>query len=157
MYRKAFPIILTLIIIILIMVWLILMARNNPQTNSTSGPTISKAENKAVQNTDQEITSTREIITPTTPPSLQEIPLSITSPTDGITVTNPSLTVKGITLSNAEVFVNDKETAADAKGNFSATLILDDGENIIVVTANDLQGNSAEKELTVIYDSPQGK
>ena len=79
--------------------------------------------------------------------------LTISSPTDGTTVTSASVVIKGKTRANAEVFVNDVETKADANGNFSVTLTLDEGDNPIVVSANDADGNVAEKELIVYYNA----
>jgi cytoskeletal protein RodZ len=82
-----------------------------------------------------------------------EIALTIISPTNGATVTTAKVVVTGKTKPNAEVFVNDEETVADASGNFSVTLSLDEGDNPIVISANDDNGNVAEKELIVNYDS----
>lgn len=79
------------------------------------------------------------------------IALAISSPANNITVTSSSLVVRGKTAPKAEVFVNDAETKADASGNFSVTLTLDEGENYILVVANDANGNFSEKELTITY------
>ena len=67
-------------------------------------------------------------------------------------VTDSSLTVSGVTDANAEVFVNEFELEADEEGNFSQELTLEEGENIIVITAVDEAGNFAERELTVMYE-----
>ena len=83
------------------------------------------------------------------------ITLSIASPANGVTVTNATMAVKGRPVPKAEVFVNDKETTADANGNFSVALALDEGENTIVVIANDANGNAMERELTVTYTPTQ--
>ena len=82
-----------------------------------------------------------------------EISLTISSPVNGATVTTDSVVVRGKTKPNAEVFVNDEATVADTSGNFSVTLNLDEGDNPIVISANDADGNVAEKELIVNYDS----
>ena len=84
-----------------------------------------------------------------------EITLTITSPADGAIVTSAFVTVKGKTAPRAEVFINDISMVADANGNFSANVTLDEGENPIVIFANDADGNVAEKELTVTYNSGQ--
>lgn len=91
----------------------------------------------------------------TLPSQAGTLTLTITSPTNGATVTNTSLRVSGKTVPGAEVFINDKEARADALGNFSVTITLDEGENTIIVMANDADGNVAEKELTVTYNSGQ--
>lgn len=85
----------------------------------------------------------------------QGMTLTVTSPANGATVTSTRLTIQGKTKAGADVFINDLETKADAGGNFSVTLTLDQGDNPIVVSANDADGNVAEKELTVYYESGQ--
>lgn len=77
------------------------------------------------------------------------ITLSVTSPVSGATLSSGNVTVKGKTLPNAEVFINDQSTKADTEGNFSLNLTLDEGENNLVVTANDAEGNVAEQNLSV--------
>src|SRR3989344_2629633 len=65
--------------------------------------------------------------------SIEEgLPLQIQYPTNGITVTNPSLTISGITMPQADLFINEFELNADSQGGFSLPLILEEGENIIV-------------------------
>lgn len=78
--------------------------------------------------------------------------LQVGSPKDGITVSSPTITVSGKTKSNADVFINDLETKADDDGVFSADLSLEEGENIIIITAGDDEGNFDEKELTINYE-----
>lgn len=78
--------------------------------------------------------------------------MELISPVDDSTVNNPSLNVTGKTEANAEVFINENELKADLSGNFSTTLTLEEGENIIVITAGDDEGNFAEKSLTIIYE-----
>lgn len=81
--------------------------------------------------------------------------LTISSPQNGSIVSNPSVTVRGKTKARAEVFINEKDITADANGNFTAEIALDDGENVIVVFANDAEGNTAEQELIVTYETAQ--
>jgi hypothetical protein len=75
--------------------------------------------------------------------------LVISSPTDGSTVTSATTAIKGKTAPYAEVFVNETETKADKLGDFSVNLTLDQGENTIVVSANDQDGNFVEKEIKI--------
>lgn len=84
----------------------------------------------------------------------QGLALEISQPTDGLVISLPQFTVKGKTSAFAIVSVNDSELKADASGNFSTLLTLDEGENTIVIVANDSAGNYAEKELTVTYNAP---
>lgn len=79
------------------------------------------------------------------------ITLIVSSPSDSTTVNSPDITVSGKTTPNADVFVNDQEIKADASGNFSVKLTLDEGDNPITVTASDEQGNYIEKDITVNF------
>ena len=81
--------------------------------------------------------------------------LTITSPANGASVSTGSVTLRGKTVANADVSVNDTDVKADSSGNFSASVTLDEGENTIVVVANDSNGNNTEAEITVTYDSGQ--
>jgi hypothetical protein len=79
------------------------------------------------------------------------IALTVSTPANNANVSVSSLPVKGKTVPGAEVFVNDVETIADAGGYFSVTLNLEEGDNYILIVANDVSGNYAEKELRVNY------
>lgn len=80
--------------------------------------------------------------------------LLIISTTSGV-VKDETFQVAGKTMAGADVAINDLDLKADAQGDFSAQVTLDEGENIINVVVNDDQGNYAEKEFTVTYNSPQ--
>lgn len=82
-----------------------------------------------------------------------EVFLEITSPKENDVVSSSLLLVKGKTVVNAEVFVNDKETKADQNGNFSFYINLEEGENNLIIIMNDSKGNYIEKELTVTLES----
>jgi len=97
-------------------------------------------------------TVSRETVAPTAQPEASAatgLNLVITTPQDGATVTTAEIEVVGKTAPLAEVAVNDKEVRADGEGNSSVQIELDEGENIISVTANDAEGNYAEKEISV--------
>jgi len=81
--------------------------------------------------------------------------LQIISPSDGSTVTSSVITLRGKTIPGAEVFVNDKELTADANGDFSVELTLDEGGNPIMAVANDQDGNVGEAEITVFYETAE--
>lgn len=82
-----------------------------------------------------------------------EVFLEITSPIENDVVSSSLLLVRGKTVANAEIFVNDKETKANNNGDFSLNITLEEGENVLTVTMNDSQGNYIEKELTVTLES----
>ncbi len=83
----------------------------------------------------------------------QGLNLEIIEPQNNITVNNQNLKIKGKTNSNIEVFVNEKELRSNEKGEFETDLILDEGENIITIVASDEQGNYAEKEIVVNFET----
>lgn len=103
-------------------------------------------QTESTTQTDQQVVSEPE-------PAIEEgLYLEVTNPVDGSSVSNPTLGLSGKTEANAEVFINESELTADSAGNFSTTITLDEGENIIVVTASDNEGNYAEKSITVTYE-----
>lgn len=109
---------------------------------------------RQVSNQKEEASSTQQVspTTSTLASTQQQMELSVSDPGDGAIVTSPQLLVRGKTVPNAEIFINEKDTTADENGNFSTTLTLDEGENLIIVTANDADGNIAEKEMVVTYN-----
>ncbi|RJR25530.1 hypothetical protein C4578_01315 [Candidatus Microgenomates bacterium] len=77
--------------------------------------------------------------------------LEIESPKNKTTLGQAIVEVRGKTLAQAEVFVNDKETVADKDGSFNVSLELEEGENYILVVAGNEIGD-AEEELVVYYE-----
>ncbi len=104
--------------------------------------------------------TTNQTTTASSQPAAQEpttatLGLNIVEPKNGAVVSNSNLKVSGKTAPNAEVFVNDKELRADSTGNFSITVALDEGDNSIIISANDDNGNFSEQELTITYEPSQ--
>ena len=85
----------------------------------------------------------------------EKVFLQISEPKDNVTVANQAITIKGKAISNGFVFVNDQEFRAGLNGNFSTTVILDEGENYILVVVSDEYGNSLEKDIVVNLESTQ--
>lgn len=79
--------------------------------------------------------------------------LEITNPEDGSSVADESLLIQGKTLVKAEVFVNEIEARADVNGNFSVKIGLDEGENLINILVNDLDGSYIEKQISVSLET----
>lgn len=103
----------------------------------------------------QNVTTTAPTPTSSQAVAAEEIPLTIFQPTKDAIVTTAQIVVRGKTKAGAEVFINDKDTTAERDGNFSASLTLDEGENLIIVTTNDAEGNMAEQELTVTVNASE--
>lgn len=85
--------------------------------------------------------------------SQKEFFLEIDYPTNGITVNQSTITLTGKTVPGAEIFINDIQLRAKSDGLFSATINLEEGENVLIVIADDDQGNYLEKEITVYLET----
>ncbi len=77
--------------------------------------------------------------------------VQITSPADESVVENQSITITGKTLAGALVSVNDATVDADANGNFSIQVTLDEGPNVFDITASDADGGTATTQLVTSY------
>jgi hypothetical protein len=84
------------------------------------------------------------------PPSL-----NVSSPSDGQSFSKDQniAEVKGTTDADVKVTVNGFWAIVDDSGNFSYSLPLQNGENKIKITAEDIAGNKTEKEIKVNYSS----
>src|SRR5215204_2854223 len=104
------------------------------------------------------------IVKAATPPPADETnpTISITSPNDGDTITEDSVTVSGTAsdsgsgLAKVEVKVGNSGSYSAASGTstWSAQVTLADGENTITAQATDNAGNSATDSVTVTYTPP---
>lgn len=81
------------------------------------------------------------------------IPLVVSEPSNNMVTTSPTISVKGKTVANADISINEKDLKADAQGNFSTTISMEEGENIIAVLAVDEAGNFVEQDLIVTLNS----
>lgn len=87
------------------------------------------------------------------PTASEGIVLEIIEPKSGQRIVQDAdFVIKGRTAPYAEVFVADQQLTADANGNFSTTVTLDEGENVIVVLANDAEGNFAEETIIITLE-----
>jgi len=81
--------------------------------------------------------------------------LEITQPIDGAQVSTSAVLVTGKTIPGAVVSVSIDDTVeianVDQNGNFSVTVNLEEGPNLIEVIASDLQGNEKSSTIAVIY------
>lgn len=96
-------------------------------------------------------TGTPSVVTTSQPIPNSTLPLQIREPLPGATMSESRLVVKGKTSARADVFLNDQEAKADANGNFSIAVTLDEGDNTLVIVVTDQEGNFAEREITVTY------
>ncbi len=99
------------------------------------------------------------VITPT--PTAKQTPtptvllLQITQPIDGAQVSTSAVLVTGKTIPGAVVSVSIDDTVEianiDQNGNFSVTVNLEEGPNLIEIITSDLQGNEKSSTIAVIY------
>ena len=145
MVKKIFPVLLIVILVIFVFDY------------QTANPQIKKILNLK----NKQITGPEDVLPKPTDISqrsvteLEKIFLQINEPKDNMTVNNQAVTVIGKTISNGFIFVNDQEFKADSNGSFSTTVILDEGENYILVVVSDEYGNSLEKDIVINLESTQ--
>ncbi len=84
-------------------------------------------------------------------PEASTILLTVTEPQDETTVYSSGLVVKGQTEADAVVSVDGVTIEVGADGEFSTTVTLEEGPNLIEVMASDFEGNEGSVDLTVIY------
>jgi hypothetical protein len=81
--------------------------------------------------------------------------LQITQPIDGAQVSTRDILVSGKTIPGAVVSVSIDDTVeianVDQNGNFSVTVNLEEGPNLIEVVASDQLGNEKSSSIAVIY------
>lgn len=144
--KKYFPIVIGILVIVGAFLFIRQFRAAQQVTNLPSLDSAAPATTGGADTTPAAVSTTPYTINRAT-----GISLTVSSPANNTTVSSASLMVRGKTVAGAEVFVNDAETTADASGNFSVSVNLDEGENYILVVVNDAAGNYSEKELTVIY------
>ncbi len=76
--------------------------------------------------------------------------ITLVSPIDGETYTDPLIHVKGVATHAAYLTLDDRALFADKKGNFDDTLLLGEGYTIIKISAEDKFGKKTEKIIQVL-------
>lgn len=77
--------------------------------------------------------------------------ITLTSPLNGATYTTPLVEIKGVAKNISELSLNNRPLYTDKSGNFSDTLLLIPGYNIIKLDASDKFGSQTEKKIEIIY------
>ncbi len=77
--------------------------------------------------------------------------ISVISPENGKTYTDPLLAVYGTTKRAKEITLDGREIFIDLEGNFGEKLLLAPGYNIIELAARDADGHSTKETFEVIY------
>lgn len=86
-----------------------------------------------------------------------ELILSVSSPLDGVVVSEPEITVEGTTLPNAIVSIitdeNEFIIEADENGIFQQSVELVKGANTIKVNSTDFNTSSPSKTIELVYST----
>ncbi|MSR78610.1 MAG: hypothetical protein EXS59_00485 [Candidatus Taylorbacteria bacterium] len=77
--------------------------------------------------------------------------VTITSPINGLLVTENPVTIEGIAENIAFITLNDGAIFVDKKGVFSEKLLLLPGYNILTIKAEDRFGKKTQKTLELVY------
>ncbi len=115
----------------------------NPGLNSFSAVAMDAAGNRSQPSVTVEITF-----------SDKGPDLKITVPTDKQIISGGDGTIRitGSTDPDARLTVNDRVVIVSPSGNFNYSLVLNQGDNNLVITATDTTGNQTQKSLTVTYN-----
>ncbi len=83
--------------------------------------------------------------------------LTIDTPVDQTVTSSKSVTISGKTSPDATVIVNsltdDQVVTPSTTGNYSVTLTLSNGENLITLTAVSADGNEVSQQITLTYST----
>lgn len=80
-----------------------------------------------------------------------ELFLEITEPADESVVSQPTVTVRGLTTPDAIVSVGGQTVDVDAQGEFAVEITLEPGPNIIELVASNLEGIEESTLISLIY------
>lgn len=81
-------------------------------------------------------------------------PLSVTMAPDGATLEDTFLPISGMAGHAHELLINGRPVALDKKGNFSDSILLSPGYNIVEVAQKDRFGNEKVKRYHLVVAPP---
>jgi hypothetical protein len=76
--------------------------------------------------------------------------INIYEPSDGATIENPIVEVKGQAKNVSEISLNDRQITVDEAGNFADKVVLSPGFNVIKLSVSDKFGRRTEKQLELV-------
>ncbi len=85
----------------------------------------------------------------------KKLELELKEPQEGATIRTEDVKVIGTTDKDTTVQVNNHPAVVDSSGTFEATIRLKEGENTLVIEAEDLAGNTQKKEIKVMYQKDE--
>ncbi len=94
-----------------------------------------------------------------TPQPIENLLLEISEPLDGSLTDNRTISVKGVTNPENVIIVSSNQEDNSGKptsdGNFSLTVTIDAGANVLVVRSIAPDGSEIEKEIVVTYSTEE--
>jgi hypothetical protein len=151
--KKATILIILIIVVLIILIGLLMFRRRLEESKNNYYASTSRSEQSMAEERKGQFPNISITPSPTSKSILESsIPLQIISPADKAVVKSSKVTIRGKTVASAEVSINEKDTKADASGNFAVDLTLDEGENLIIIVVNDSEGKASEAELTLTYE-----
>jgi|GEM_PF-3234949 len=79
--------------------------------------------------------------------------VTVTEPINGSSISTESIIIKGVVERAKNMLLNGNEINIDEKGDFSETVIVFPGINLITLTAKDQFGRSAIQTITLVGNS----
>lgn len=114
-----------------------------------SGNNTVYVQGKSTDNKTSKSTINYSVLYKNSPPKLD-----ISSPSDSSTTDKQEIQINGDTDSEVYIHINDLPVVVDANGSFQSSVRLKDGDNQIVITAEDVAGNVTTKSIKVTYQKP---
>lgn len=122
---------------------------------TTAGPTTTAAPTTTTTEAPPTTTTTKSPPPTTTkPPDITPPMIEITFPENRKRVTEPVITIKGVTEPGAVVKLGDRKAEMGERGLWRIRVELEPGRNRFVVVAKDAAGNLARDAVVVFYDAP---
>jgi len=78
--------------------------------------------------------------------------LKIISPADGLITASRQVEVKGLSIPEAEIIINNKAVLVDQSGNFASLIDLQKGLNLIKITAKKRYSRINEQDIRVLFN-----
>lgn len=138
-------IIIFLVLFILLLFFAIFLVINETQKRSNAATLLNNRNTEKESKINTEFFEGKVKSIPTQAP----LYLTISSPRSNEAVDDTNILIKGMTVPQTLIMVNEFELTADTQGNFSKSLSLDEGENYINIVAYNSEGQVVEKELIV--------
>jgi hypothetical protein len=78
--------------------------------------------------------------------------ISLSSPLNGSLVSENSVIVEGQTINTSYISINDRAISIDEQGNFKESVMLQRGQNFVVIKAHDKFDRQVTRKLDLVYN-----